>query len=272
MSDASAPKRKSDYDIVAETPHSVAFPDEVEYHSGGLGARLRLHDTSSMEFRNQFLAAAGGSCHPDDGGNWDRLARASAFLREREPNAMAKERLDFGERYLALSPDEKDIVKMFAVLAGITRPPRHTQLTTGELAYYEWAYTYARSFVAEGDWEKVVAGFDLDRGEDRCSASTAVESPGEASLQGPPTASPGELPKVVARMIEPDIVLPEGYTDEVPEGLTVSETKDLIYSFVHKILMAELSRARPRKAVIDFCASKCQGFKIPDEWRKGEAA
>lgn len=240
--------------------------DELAYSTDALKSRLKLHP-SDDGFFTALTAVAGGSLHPDHGGSWDRMKKASAFLEPREQRAPDDMRSRVADAYLALPVRGRGLVDTFGATAGIPRHVRSGLLTDGEARFYEYVITTAATAGITDTFDAVVAGFNLDPDD----AATVPGDDTGTSSSGGATASPDEdegyeIPQPIARIIDPDITFPDGYTDGIVEG-TATEIKDAVWSYCHRLLVAELQRPKPRKSVYEFLAAKCKGFKIPDEWR-----
>lgn len=127
---------------VTNTPFAVACPD-LPYSVDAMRERIAtLHAALDAQ---AFLTAAGGSLHPDHGGNWERSQAAASYLVVHEPMASSLEvsKIDF--RYKALPPLTRSLVDAYVVTAGVLRPIRSPLITVGELLVWEWFIVHVLS-------------------------------------------------------------------------------------------------------------------------------
>lgn len=241
-------------------PNRMSFGDDLAYDAGPMRARLALHPLDDAGFVAALTALADGSLHPDHGGSWERCAKVAPWLAERERQSKAADRVALEVAYAALGGD-KLIVGGIASTAGIERHVGSVLLTDGEVAFYRYVIEHVTEFHLDDIFAAVVATF----GEDMVPGlQTGTEGEGTTTLS--PSEDSEAVAEVRAKILDPDVLFPDGYTDGVPTG-TATEIKEAVWGYCHRLLVAELERPKPRKSVLEFLMAKCKGFKIPEEWR-----
>lgn len=235
--------------------------DALTYDTEAFKARLYHHDTTEG-FYAALTAVAGGSLNPSHGGDWERMKLASRWLRGQEAPAGAARTATLRRELKELSPIGQRFVDSFGAAAGIELSANSVQLTIGEHAFYSHVITTVAIADADDAFDMICRGFP--------GAEILAVQSGETAGEGPHT-SPAEtssepLPEWVGTVLDPDVVFPDGYTDGVVEG-SVSDIKDAVWGYCHRLLIAELQRKKPRKSVLEFLYGKCKGHKIPDSWR-----
>ena len=250
-------------------PVGADCPDTITFNPSPWRHRLRIHDRDLPAFAADFMEATGGSLAIEHGGDWDRGKRASRFLELREGPATAAEAKKVHDSYLALPVESRPVVNCWAETAGIPRHARSALLTEGEVIFYDWILTTVKTAGIEDTFEAIIKGFDLEDFQVAQVPGAPVGTPEEGHFAAP---SSGEaLPKRTdirrtAITIEEDVVLPDGYCDDIPGGLTIPETKDLVLSYVHRVFIAEVN-GKQRKGLLDWLIARGKGFTIPDVWR-----
>ncbi len=256
---AAKKKRISDDEIFVNS--TLPLPDEViPYTSGPMKARLARHEVTP-DFAQAITTIAGGAFRPVDGGTWERCRKVATFLQGQEANATHPDKARLVGYCDTLTATQRSVLDITARAFGIQRPYNSPLLTTGEVAAVLWIATYVATEPLDDMTECITTAFP---GTTQILSSPA-ETPG-----GVRSSPPGEPPKLkVTRVLEDDLVIPEGYCDGIDVDRPISEVKTEITTLLHRYLIAEV-QGKGRKGLIDWLISKNRGFKVPDEMRSGE--
>ena len=239
-----------------------ALDPTIPYYSDAIKERLEVH-VLTEDFVSRLMLASGGSFKPEEGGDWERVRRAHRMLRPLEEKSKLGDRNRLKHFIENMDHDKRKLLEYHAEVVELHRWTLPS-LTAGEVRYYKRMATWLAISDIEDIVECISTAFP---GAEESVPSPQAATPGTAEGEtATPSAEAASPPGRKVRVLEDDLVLPDGYLEGTDVSGTAGEVKLRIQMLLHAHLVAEI-QGKNRKGVTDWLISKLAGWKVPEEWR-----